>query len=163
MAKVFYDPEKDELIARKTSGLSPSEQKLLQHIAEGNNTRELLRPFLTTANGRISLGEADRLLASTLANLVADGLLYTTGREARYMLTENGAKALHPNQHPLEQAQYPAGYYANYSVTGSEGGKPAEVKIIEPFDDLYGIVSGDEKITGKKRKKTSKNDDDLFF
>jgi len=164
MAKVFYDPEKDELVARKASALSPSEEKLLRHIAEGNNTKELLRPFLTTANGKISLQEANNLLSAALDSLVDSGLLYTTGREARYALTDNGIKALHPNQHPLKQAQYPSGYYSNYSETSSEGKKSGDVKIIEPFDDLYNIVNGDERITGKKRKKTSnKDDDDLFF
>jgi len=141
--------------------LSPSERKLLQHIAEGNTTFEQLRQFLTTAKGKISFSDAEQLLARVLSSMVADGVLYSRGKDAQYSLTEKGKKLLNSAVQSSPERSYPGGYYANYSEIQVECGKSADVKFLDTFDDLNTIVSGDAKLFGKKRN--NKSDDDRFY
>ena len=188
MAKVFFDPDKDELIVRTRTTiqqLSASERKLLQHIAEGNQTVEHLKHFLTTAGGQISIEEAESLLDAALANLVFEKYLYTIGRPPVYHLTQSGWNILQSREdslrNPIQASgskpsvpkksqidDYPTGYYANYMEEDTRRKKPAlnakDGMLADSFDDFYGIIGREEVVKEKKKSKSYEEGfDDLFF
>lgn len=183
MAKVFFNPDEDELIVRRSCTkreLSVSERKLLKHIADGNRTVDSLQHFLTTANGRITIEEARCMLDAALANLVSAGYLYTLGRPLTYQLTQNGWNAVgmkescrnNPDKVPdsrpshirkSSDADYPAGYYAKDRDETTWKKKPAlnskDGVLAESFDEFYGIMNREEMLKGKKKSKSRSNED----
>lgn len=131
--------------------LSPSEVKLLGHIAEGNHMRANLRRFVTTGGGRITIAEAYKMLDDTLFSLAERGFIVKITGLDGFTLTQAGADALDGMHAKAEAAArekafvYPVGYFGDTNTSKDSALKktPVSSGAIKPLQ-----IADDTNLSG---------------